>query len=168
MIHPISTLGIVHTVVSLLPVVAGIYAFIRYYQIDITKKSGTVYLIGLFFAVLTSFTVSSTGGLNEGHLFGVIVLLFAFGGKYARNARFLGRFAKYLSTFGLSFSFYLSLVPGTNETLTRIPVSHPIADGPKSPAVVFTLLSLLAIFSIGYFIQCWLIRSKVLNFRQCK
>ncbi len=120
--HPLSALGVIHTAVSLLPIVAGLYGFVRHRAIDPATRAGKLYLLGLVLSVATSFTVSSTGGLNPGHAFGVIVLLVAFGGVLAARLRFLGRAARYLSTFALSFSFLLSLVPGVNETLTRIPL----------------------------------------------
>jgi len=160
MAHPISPLGVIHTVISLVPVIAGIYAFVRYRQIDTMTRSGRVYLISLTLAVLTSFGVSSTGGLNAGHAFGLVVLAVAFGGLFAPRLTMLGRLRPYLSVFGLSFSFFLSLVPGTNETLTRVPPAHPLADGPTSPVVLGTLLAFLGIFVVGFAAQCWMIHSR--------
>ncbi|MGF6771750.1 hypothetical protein P3T18_004237 [Paraburkholderia sp. GAS199] len=160
MTHPITSLGVLHTAVSLVPIIAGIYSFARYRKIDPAKRSGMVYLIGTTLAVITSFGVSSTGGLNAGHAFGVLVLIAALGGAYAPNIRFLGKARPYLSVFGLSFSFLLSLVPGTNETLSRLPPSHPLANGPTSPAVQATLLVWLVIFIAGFATQCWRIKSR--------
>ncbi|WP_075674661.1 hypothetical protein [Stenotrophomonas sp. TD3] len=160
MAHPLSLLGAIHTAISLVPILAGLYGFIRHRAIDPGTRSGKVYLIGLVLSVATSFTVSSTGGLNPGHAFGVIVLLVAFGGVLASRLRFLGRLAAYLSTFALSFSFLLSLVPGMNETLTRLPVAHPLAAAPMAPVVLQTLLGCLAVFVIGFAGQCWRIRRR--------
>ncbi len=160
MTHPISSLGAIHTVISLVPVLAGLYSFARYLKIDSLTRSGKVYLAGLTLAVITSFGVSSTGGLNPGHVFGIVILPVAFGGVYVRRVPFLGRLRPYLSSFGLSFSFLLSLVPGVNETLTRLPATHPLADGPGSPPVVATLLVLLGLFAMGFAAQCWQIHSR--------
>jgi len=157
MVHSISPLGAIHTAISLVPVVAGIHGFARYGKIDAATRSGKIYLIGLTLSVITSFGISSTGGLNRGHAFGLLVLLAAFGGLFASRLTFLGRLAPYLSAFGLSFSFFLSLVPGTNETLTRLPPSHPLADGPQSPAVLAVLLLWFGLFIVGFAAQCWLI-----------
>ncbi|WP_313455731.1 hypothetical protein [Stenotrophomonas sp.] len=160
MSHALSTLGTLHTALSLIPLVAGAYGFVRHRAIDPATRSGRIYLVGLVLSVLSSFTVSSTGGLNPGHAFGVVVLLIAFGGVLATRMRWLGRLAPYLSTFALSFSFLLSLVPGTNETLTRLPVSHPIAAAPMAPVVLQTLLGCFAVFVLGYAAQCWRIHSR--------
>lgn len=158
--HPLSALGVIHTAVSLLPIVAGLYGFVRHRAIDPATRAGKLYLLGLVLSVATSFTVSSTGGLNPGHAFGVIVLLVAFGGVLAARLRFLGRAARYLSTFALSFSFLLSLVPGVNETLTRIPVAHPIAAAPMAPVVLQTLLACFVVFVLGFIAQCWRMRGR--------
>lgn len=162
MSHPLSTLGVVHTAVSLIPVLSGLYAFIRHRAIDPATRAGKLYLAGLVLSVATSFTVSSTGGLNPGHAFGVVVLLVAFGGVLAARLRWLGRAARYLSTFALSFSFLLSLVPGVNETLTRLPAAHPIAAAPMAPVVLHTLLACLVVFVIGFAAQCWRLRNRAL------
>ena len=73
---------------------------------------------------------------------------------------FLGRLGPYLSVFGLSFSFLLSLVPGTNETLTRLPPSHPLADAPLSPLVLHTLMVWFGFFIVGFAVQCRLIYTR--------
>jgi hypothetical protein len=160
MTHPISPLGVVHTVVSLVPIVAGIYSFARHRRIDPTTRSGVVYLAGLALSVITSFGVSSTGGLNPGHAFGIVILLLAFGGAFVTKLSFLGRLRPYLSVLGLSLSFLLSLVPGTNETLTRLPLSHPLADAPLAPVVLHTLLVWLGLFVVGFAAQCRQIYSR--------
>lgn len=159
MAHPLSLLGAIHTAISLVPILAGLYGFIRHRAIDPATRSGRVYLLGLVLSVATSFTVSSTGGLNPGHAFGVIVLLVAFGGVWVARLRFLGRIAAYLSTFALSFSFLLSLVPGVNETLTRLPVAHPIAAAPLAPVIQQTLLGCALVFVLGFVAQCLRIRA---------
>lgn len=160
MTHPISPLGAIHTVISLIPVIAGAYSLIRYYKIDPKTRAGSLYLISLTLTVATSFGVSSTGGLNAGHAFGLFVLLVAYAGAWAPKMSFLGRARPYLGAFGLSFSFLLSFVPGTNETLTRLPLSHPLADHPMAPVVLNTLVVWLGFFIVGFAAQCRQIYSR--------
>lgn len=160
MSHPLSTLGAIHTAISLVPLLAGVYAFVRHRAIDPATRSGRLYLLGLVLSVLTSLTVSSTGGLNPGHAFGAAILLVAFGGVLASRVRLLGRLAPYLSTFALSFSFLLSLVPGVNETLTRLPVAQPLAAAPLAPVIQQALLGCLLLFVLGFAAQCWRIRGQ--------
>lgn len=152
--HPLSTLGIAHTLLSLPPIVAGLYSFVRFHHIDVARRSGQVYLIGLVLSVVTSFGLSSTGGINPGHVLGVLAMAAAFGGALViPRLEFLGRLKPHLATFGLSFSFFLLLVPGINETLSRVPASHPIATGPQDPTVQHALLGWLVVFIIGFALQ---------------
>lgn len=157
MIHPLSPLGVIHTVISLVPIIAGIYGFIRYHMIDTSKLSGKIYLISLALAVITSFGVSSTGGLNEGHAVGVLILIIAFGSLLVPKIKFLGKLRPYLSVLGLSLSFFLSLVPGVNETLTRLPVTHPMASAPLASPIPQVLSVLFILFIVGYITQCVMI-----------
>ena len=157
MTHPITPLGAIHTVISLVPIVAGLYSFASYRKIYPAVSAGKIYLAGLVLSVITSFGVSSTGGLNPGHAFGVLVLLVAFFGLLVPRVTLLGGARPYLSAFGLSFSFFLSLVPGTNETLTRLPPAHPLATGPTSTVVITMLLIWFVLFVVGYAAQCRLI-----------
>lgn len=159
MSHSLSALGVVHTALSLIPLLAGTYAFIRQGAITPATRSGKLYLLGLVLSVITSFGVSSTGGLNPGHAFGIVILVIALGGVAVPRLSLLGRARPYLATFALSLTFLLSLVPGTNETLTRVPLSHPIAQAPMAPVVLGTLLVWLVLFVIGFGVQCWRISS---------
>lgn len=158
--HPISTLGAFHTAISLVPLAAGLYSFVRYQAIDPTRPSGRVYLGGLLVSVLTAFGLSSTGGFNAGHALGILALLTVGGALLVPRLPFLGRARGYLAQLGLSFSFFLLLVPGINETLTRLPVAQPLASGPESPVVRGALAAWLGIFVLGTTLQLWWMRSR--------
>ncbi|MGX9935933.1 hypothetical protein ACVFVO_11145 [Advenella kashmirensis] len=153
--HPISALGAGHTIISLIPLIAGVYSFARYRKIDSAVPAGKIYFIGLVLAVLTAFGLSSTGGFNVGHALGILALLAAGGALYVPRVSFLGRVRPYLSQFGLTFSFFLLMVPGINETLTRLPVAHPLAAGPDSPAVRGALAAWTLLFVVGFALQGW-------------
>ena len=88
-------------------------------------------------------------------IFGIMrIVNFAHGVIYM-----LGAYVGYTMLM-LSGSFLLSLVPGTNETLTRIPPSHPLADAPLSPLVLHTLLVWFGFFVVGYAAQCRMIHAR--------
>jgi len=152
--HPLSPLGIAHTLISLAPVVAGLYGFVRFGRIETGSRAGRVYLAGLALSVFTSFGLSSVVGVNPGHVLGVLALLAAFGGTLLvpRGCASF-RLGPYLKTFGLSFSFFLLLVPGINETLSRLPTAHPVATGPEDPVVKTALFVWLLLFIAGFVLQ---------------
>lgn len=158
--HPLSTLGIVHTALSLVPLAAGLAAFARHGAIEPGTRSGRIYLGGLVLSVLTAFGLSSTGGFNPGHALGILALLAIGSALLAPRLAFLGRARPYLATFGLSFSFFLLLVPGINETLTRLPASQPLASGPESPLVKGALGAWLLLFLAGAALQALKLRAR--------
>jgi len=155
--HPISVLGAVHTLISLIPAAAGLYSLARYRRVEPGTPAGKTYVAGMVVAVLTSFGLSSSGGFNVGHALGVLALLAIAGGLLAPRIAFLYNAHPYLSQLGFSFSFFLLWVPGINETLTRLPVAHPLASGPDSPVVRSALAAWLGIFVVGAVAQAiWL------------
>lgn len=158
--HPLSSLGVVHTLISLVPFAAGIHGFVRYRGIDSATRSGKIYLAGLALSVFTSFGLSSTGGFNPGHALGILALLSMCAGLFVFRIPIAKRLHPYLSAFALSFSFFLLLVPGINETLTRLPAAHPLAAGPQSPVVQGALMAWLAVFLAGSALQGWWLRSQ--------
>lgn len=161
--HPLSTLGVIHTLISLPPIVAGLYSFTRFHRIDVSMRSGRLYLAGLALSVVTAFGLSSTGGINPGHVLGVLALVAAFSGAWlVPRLGFLGRLQSHLQTFGLSFSFFLLLVPGINETLSRLPAGRPLATGPEDPTVKGALLAWVLVFIFGFVLQ---VRENIANRR---
>lgn len=155
MANPISALGAVHTALSLIPVAAGLTAFVRHGRIDPASRVGKVYLGGMVASIVTSLGLSSTGQFNAGHALGMVALVVMLVGTFAPRIAFLGRAAAYVQTLAMSFSFFLLLVPGTNETLNRLPVGHPIGAGPDSPPVQAALAGLLVLFLVGVIYQWW-------------
>ena len=160
MTRPLSSLGIIHTVISLLPLGAALYSFLRFRGIETETRSGRIYLAGLALSVVTSFGLSSTGGLNPGHVLGIVALIAAFSAPLVSRMQFLGWTRPYLSAFGLSFSCFLLLVPGIAETVTRLPAGQPFASGPQDPVVGRLLLSWLVIFIIGFALQARALRAR--------
>ncbi|SPD68367.1 conserved membrane protein of unknown function (plasmid) [Cupriavidus taiwanensis] len=157
--HPISSLGAGHTIVSLVTVAVGLYSFARYQKIDSTTRSAKIYLAGMVVSVFTSFGLSSTGGFNAGHALGILALLAILGGVFVPRINALGRARPYLSQFAFTFSFFLLLIPGINETLTRLRVGHPLANGHQSPIVLASVAAWLSIFVLGSVLQFLWLRS---------
>jgi drug/metabolite transporter (DMT)-like permease len=158
MANPLSLLGIIHTGLSVVPLIAGLVAFQRHGRIDPDTTAGKLYWLGMIASVLTSFGLSSTGHFNAGHALGILALVVMGMGTVATRIRFLGRAAIYLQTVAMSFSFLLLMVPGTNETLSRLPPSHPIGNGPASPAVQAALGCVLVVFLLGTAYQLFRLR----------
>lgn len=160
MANPMSTLGIIHTLVSVPPIVFGVWAFVRDGRIDPGTRVGKAYVISMVASVVTSFGLSSTGGFNPGHALGLLTLLLMAVGAAAHGASVFGRASEYVRTLTYSASFMLLLLPGINETLTRLPANKPLADSPQSPLVQAVLATLLGLFLCGAAYQVFRLRAR--------
>jgi len=149
----LSNLGIFHTVIGVIAIVAAIIGFVRKGKIDMSLLSGKLYFYGTLVTSLTALGLSKQGGFNPGHVFAlfivvlVLVAYFLYAKKPGNNR------ARFFENFCLSFSFFLSLVPTVNETFTRVPLGHPWAQAPTDPLIGKTLLVLFMLFIVGSILQ---------------
>jgi hypothetical protein len=155
MANPLSTLGIIHTVISVVPVVAGLYGFSKYGAIIPKSNSGRIYIITLILSAITSFGLSSTGGFNAGHAIGIIAIISVAFSLIIAKLGWFGRLNRYLQALSMSFTFFLLMIPGINETLSRLPPSSPIGNGPDSAPVQTVTAIWAVIFLIGICLQAW-------------
>jgi hypothetical protein len=145
---PLSTLGIIHTAISIAPLLLGGYALVTRGRIAPDDRLGRAYIATMLASIVTSFGLSSTGSLGPGHVLGVIAILLM--GFATWPPAWLGRAVPYLRTLAMSASYLILLIPGTVETLTRVPVGSPIASrGPESPQVQAVLGVWLLLFLVG-------------------
>ena len=72
-------------------------------------------------------------------------------GIYA--GRIFGKIAPYAQVLIMSGTLLLSLIPAVVETLTRLPMSNPIAGGPNDPIITKGLGVLLVLFIAGVIYQ---------------
>lgn len=163
----LSSLGIFHTIIGVVAIIAALVDFIKYGKINLNKLSGKIYFYGTMITSLTSLGISKHGGFNPGHAFSIFIIFLVLGAYFLNAKRKNSARARYFENFWLSFSFFLSLVPTINETFTRIPVHQPLAKDITDPIIGRTLLFLLLLFVIGsvyqFFRQRLINRSEILE-----
>lgn len=149
----LSNLGIFHTVVGIIAIIAGLASFIKFGKIDLARLSGKVYFYGTIITSLTALGFTKHGSFNPGHIFSLFIaalVVIAFILSYQKKGNIK---ARYFENLLLSLSFFLSLVPTVNETLTRVPIGHPVAKDPSDPAIKTTLLVFFILFIAGSVFQ---------------
>lgn len=148
----LSNLGIFHTVIGIVAIVAALVSLVRFGKIDLAALSGKLYF---YLTLITSLTALGLlkHGFNPGHIFSLFIVALIITAWFLHEKRKGNSKARYFENFLLSFSFFLSLVPTINETLTRVPVGHPIAKGVGDPVIGKTLLAVLILFIIGSVFQ---------------
>jgi len=145
----LSALGIFHTAIGVIAIISATVSYVRFGKIDLSKSVGKIYFYFTLITSLTALGLSKHGGFNPGHALSIIVIISVAAAYFLFAKRTGNTRARYWENFFLSFSFFLSMIPTTNETLTRIPVGHPFASSPADPLVANSLLVILIVFVIG-------------------
>jgi hypothetical protein len=156
----LSPLGIFHTSISILAVLAALFALIRFGKIDPKTGVGKIYIALTIVSCFTAFPIMKTGHFSAGHGLAVIVLLLLPIGIFAKSIGFFGRKAEYVQTIVMSATLFFSMIPATIETLTRLPISHPLATSPNDPIAKTGLMILVLLFVVGVLYQLIKLKSR--------
>ena len=149
----LSTIGIFHTIIGLIAIVAAIVSYIRYRKINLAELSGKIYFYGTAITSLTALGISKHGGFNAGHILSLLVFILVLTAQILYVRKEGNNMSRYIENFCLSFSFFLSWLPTVNETFTRIPIGHPLAKNIGDPLIARTLLLLFILFIAGSIFQ---------------
>ena len=131
----ITPFGMVHTVISLVAVAAGVVALVRYGEINSRIRSGRIYLIMTILTCLTGFFIFQHGGFGKPHALGILTLLVMAIALSAERGNWFGRLSAYVSVVGYSMTLFFHMIPAITETATRVPPSRPLAAGPEAQVV---------------------------------
>jgi hypothetical protein len=147
----LSTLGIIHTAISIVALLVAFYALWRDGKLDPANGRGKLYIWLTVITCLTSFPIMKTGHFTTAHYVAVVVLILLPIGIYA--GRIFGKLGDYVQVIAMSTTLFLSCIPAIVETLTRLPISHPIADGPADPILTKGLTALMLLYVVGVVYQ---------------
>src|SRR5437773_3596955 len=118
--------GAFHTAISLVAVLAGLVAFIRYKAISPRSLAGKVYIGMTVATCVTGFFIFHHGGFGKPHVLGIVTLLVLGVAAIAGYSNVFGRASRYVETISYSATFFFHMIPAITETSTRLPdVSHP-------------------------------------------
>jgi Ca2+/Na+ antiporter len=145
----LSILGIIHTAISIIAIITAVVALIRTGRIDPKSGTGELYVTLTVVACFTALPIMKTGHPGPGHALAVIILVLLLIAIYAYSMRLFGKTEGYVQTIAMSATLFLSMIPAVKETLTRLPVSHPLADNPDARLVKTGLFVLLILFVAG-------------------
>jgi uncharacterized membrane protein len=140
----LTSLGSVHTAISLIAVFAGIVALLRYKEITLRTGWGQVFVWTTVLTCLTGFGIFQHGGFGKPHVLGIVTLLALAAGALAGRGR-LGKNSRYIEAVAYSASFLFHWIPAFTETLTRLPLGAPLladAEAPELKAITGVLFVL--------------------------
>jgi hypothetical protein len=136
----LSTIGYVHTFFGLIGVVLALYMLIGSGKIDPKSSAGTAYFVAVTISCILVFALpQKSPDFNPvpGYILTLLTLTCLYLGFFIRFSRI--RASRYVEALGLTGSFFFSMVPAVNETLTRLPVNVPLATSPQDPLVLKSL-----------------------------
>ncbi|TAE34552.1 MAG: hypothetical protein EAZ91_00375 [Cytophagales bacterium] len=146
-----SNLGIFHTVVGVVALFLAALSLVQRGKIGFSNRIDLVYIVLTLITCATSFMIFKTGQAGPGHIIAGLVVVCLGIGYFTRNSN--NFWGKFISVVSMSATVFLSLIPTINETLTRLPVSGPLADSPEHPVVQNSVKVLLVFFALGVYLQ---------------
>jgi tryptophan-rich sensory protein len=156
----LSILGIIHTALSILAIISAYIALFRYGKISPTNTAGKTYIVLTILTCVTSLPVMKLGHPTAGHYLAIIILALLPIGIYAKSIPLIKKASDYVQIIIMSTTLFLSMIPATVETLTRVPISNPIAKDPNDPIVQKGLMIFVIIYAIGTIYQMLKLRKE--------
>ena len=149
----LTSLGIIHTAISLVAVAAGLIALVRDRRITWDNKVGKTYVVTTVLTCLTGFGIFQHGGFGKPHVLGIITLVVLGVAALAARTTLFGRVAPYVETVSYSLTFFFHMIPGVTETSTRLPLGAPLLASAEAPELKAATAGLFVVFLIGAALQ---------------
>jgi hypothetical protein len=156
----LTSLGVVHTAISLVAVATGLAALVAWREIPPRSRLGQVYVWTTALTCLTGFGIFQHGGFGAPHALGILTLLVLGLALLAGRTALFGRAARYVETLGMSTTFFFHMVPGFTETFTRLPAGAPLFTGPDDPGLQKVLAVCFVVYLVGVGLQVWRLRGQ--------
>ena len=157
----LTTLGMVHTAISLIAVAAGLIALVRDQEISPRNRLGQVYVIMTVLTCLKGFGIFQHGGFGKPHVLGVVTLVVLVVAAVAGYTRLYGRASPYVETVSYSATFFFHWIPGITETSTRLPLGAPLVANAEAPELQAAAGALFVVFLIGATLQVLRLRTRL-------
>lgn len=155
----LTSLGIVHTAISLAALGSAVVSFVHHRRILPTTMSGLVYIITTVLTCLTGFGIFQHGGFGKPHALGIVTLVALGVAILTRWRAPFSRRSEAVETVCYSGTVFLSLIPGITETVTRLPSGSPLVDSPDAPALQAAIGVLFLVFVVAATLQLrWIAR----------
>lgn len=149
----LTPLGTFHTAISLIALIVGFAALWRYKEISTKSACGQVFVWGTVISCLTGFGIFQHGGFGNPHILAIVTLIVLGVAFAAERSEVFGRLSRYVATVGYSLALFFHFIPGTVETLTRLPAGAPFLSNPDDPKAQPIIGVFFLVFLIGVTLQ---------------
>jgi hypothetical protein len=152
MVFGLTALGLVHTILGLVALAAGVGSLASRGAIDPARTAGRVYIAATFVTAATALALFHHGGAGPAHALAALALV-ALAVAFVARRRAWPR----VEVVALSATLLFHVIPGVTETLTRLPADHPIFQSAEDPALKPIHGALLVAFLI---LVTWQVRTR--------
>jgi uncharacterized membrane protein len=149
----LTSLGIFHTLIGIVALIIALISLFKEGEINPKNSLGRTYIMLTLVTSVTSFGIMKTGHLSPSHFLTVLILIILPIAIYAPSIKVFGKKAQYVQTLGMTATLHLSFIPTIVETLTRVPVGHPLAVNQESPIIMASVGMLTLVFVVIAFFQ---------------
>ena len=157
----LTALGAIHTAISLVAIVTGIWACARDKEILAANRLGQAYLATTVLTAATGLAIFEHGGMRIGHWFSILTLVVVAIGTLAATTAVFGRASRYVQAVFYSSTLLIHMITGSAETLTRLPPGTPLVTAANAFIFPYIMWSLVLLFVIGLAFQLrWLWMSR--------
>lgn len=156
----LTSLGIVHTLLSLVAVAAGATALLRDHRISWRNAVGKVYVWTTALTCLTGFGIFQHGGFGKPHVLAVVTLALLAVALGAELRHAFGKASPYVAVVSYSATYLFHWIPGVTETATRLPLGRPLLSSADAPELEVAAGALFVIFLIGAALQVQSLRAR--------
>lgn len=138
---------------SLIALIAGFGALWRYKEISTGTLSGQTFVGGTVLSCVTGLGIFQHGGFGNPHILAIVTLVVLAVALAAEYLNVFGRVSRHVATVSYSLSFFFHFIPGTVETLTRLPAGALYLSGPDDPKTQPIIGSFFLLFLVGATLQ---------------
>ena len=150
----LTTLGLIHTVISLVAIVSGAIALVRDHRITLGNSVGRLFVLSMVLTCVTGFGFFGTNSaVTKGQTLGFITIAVIVVAYLAERRHAFGGASAAVATVGWSAVFFFNMIPFFAQTLTRLPSGKPVFadDTAQGLAVINAVMFIL--FLIGAYLQ---------------
>ena len=155
----LTPLGVFHTAISLLAIIAGIWAFARDKVIVPGNQLGQFYLAATAVTAATGLMMFRHDAWRIGHSFSVLTLAVLAIGTLAAATSLFGRASRYVQAVFYTSTMLIHMITGLAETLTRLPPDAPLVTAANASVFKDIIAGLVLLYLVGVGLQFrWIFR----------
>lgn len=124
----LSPAGNFHTAISLVAVLAGLFAVVRHKEISAALPSGKIYVFTTALSCITGFGIFRHGQFGAPHVLGLITLLVLGIALLAERSKIFGKKGPYVWTVSYSATLFFHFIPGVSSSDEVSKTSYSLVD----------------------------------------